>query len=252
MNPGLFALLCLSVWINYMDRGNLSVAAPALQLEMGLTPTQLGVLLSGFFWTYSLLQPVSGWLVDRYDVYRLYAAGFAVWSLAVVSGGLANGFVALMLSRLFLGAGESLAYPAYSRILAGGFQEQRRGVANAMIDVGTKAGPALGTLLGGIVIEAWGWRWFFFGMGGLSLLWLGPWLRNIPPAAPPDVSRAPSSPAGAVFRHRQAWVTFFGLFCFNYAFYFLLTWLPSYLVTNAGSRSGRWRFTARCPFSQPR
>ena len=100
-----------------------------------------------------------------------------------------------------------------------------------MIDVGTKAGPALGTLLGGIVIEAWGWRWFFFGMGALSMVWLAPWMRRIPPAALREVRPAPSSAAGAVFRHRQAWVTFFGLFCFNYAFYFLLTWLPSYLVT---------------------
>ena len=231
MSRGLFFLLCLSVWINYMDRGNLSVAAPALQQEMGLTPTQLGVLLSGFFWTYSLLQPVSGWLVDRFDVYRLYAAGFAIWSLAAAGGGLANGFAVLLVSRLFLGAGESLAYPAYSRILAGEFAEQRRGFANAMIDVGTKAGPALGTLLGGLVIEAWGWRWFFFGMGALSMVWLAPWMRRIPPAALREVRPAPSSAAGAVFRHRQAWITFFGLFCFNYAFYFLLTWLPSYLVT---------------------
>jgi MFS family permease len=231
MNRGLFFLLCLSVWINYMDRGNLSVAAPALQLEMGLTPTELGVLLSGFFWTYSLLQPVAGWLVDRYDVYRLYAAGFAVWSVAVSAGGLANGFAALMLSRFLLGAGESLAYPAYSRILAGGFSERQRGFANAMIDVGTKGGPALGTLLGGFVVQAWGWRWFFFGMGALSLIWLVPWMRTIPPPAPPDAPRKAAPAAGAIFRHRQAWVTFFGLFCFNYTFYFLLTWLPSYLVT---------------------
>jgi ACS family D-galactonate transporter-like MFS transporter len=231
MKRGLFVLLCLSVWINYMDRGNLSVAAPALQPEMGLTPTQMGILLSGFFWTYSLLQPAAGWLVDRYNVYRLYAAGFAVWSLAVASGGLATGFTTLMISRLFLGVGESLAYPAYSRMLAGAFPEHRRGFANAMIDAGTKAGPALGTLLGGIVIQAWGWRWFFFGMGALSLLWLGPWLRAIPPVVrKPDLTLKPPSTMVSIFRYRQAWVTFFGLFCFNYAFYFLLTWLPSYLV----------------------
>src|SRR5438067_12367088 len=132
MKRGLFFLLCVSVWINYMDRGNLSVAAPALRSEMGLTPTQMGILLSGFFWTCSVLQPVAGWLVDRYDVYRLYAAGFAVWSLAVASGGLATGFTTLMLARLFLGIGESLAYPAYSRILAGAFAERQRGFANAM------------------------------------------------------------------------------------------------------------------------
>ena len=231
MRRGLFALLCVSVWINYMDRGDLSVAAPALQPEMGLTPTQMGVLLSGFFWTYSLLQPLAGWLVDRYDVYRLYAAGFVVWSVAVAAGGLANSFTALLISRLCLGAGESLAYPAYSQILARGFAEKQRGFANAMIDVGTKAGPALGTLLGGLVIQAWGWRWFFFWMGALSLIWVFPWLRAMPPAVASGAPRPPKSTPFEIFRHREAWVTFFGLFCFNYAFYFLLTWLPSYLVT---------------------
>jgi MFS family permease len=232
MKRRLFVLLCVSVWINYMDRGNLGVAAPALQPEMGLTPTQMGVLLSGFFWTYSLLQPIAGWLVDRYDVYRLYAAGFAVWSVAVAAGGLSPGFTTLMVSRLFLGAGESLAYPAYSRMIAGSFAECRRGFANAMIDVGTKAGPALGTLLGGIVIEMWGWRWFFFCMGAISLIWLRPWIRAIPGTGKrPDTQRPQHYAPTTIFRNRQAWVTFLGLFCFNYAFYFLLTWLPSYLVT---------------------
>jgi MFS family permease len=147
MRRGLFALLCVSVWINYIERGILGVAAPALAPEMDLSPAQIGVLLSGFFWTYSLLQPVAGWLVDRYDVYRVYAAGFAIWSLAAAAGGLAGGFETLMLSRLVLGAGESLAYPAYSRMLANSFEESRRGFANAMVDIGTKAGPALGTFL---------------------------------------------------------------------------------------------------------
>src|SRR5262249_30679577 len=134
MNRQLFGLLCVSVWINYMDRGNLSVAAPVLRPEMGIGPTQMGVLLSAFFWTYSLLQPVAGWLVDRYDVYRVYAVGFALWSLAVAGGGMAAGFGSLLASRLVLGIGESMAYPAYSRILAMSFSERERGFANAMID----------------------------------------------------------------------------------------------------------------------
>jgi len=212
-----------------MDRGNLSVAAPALTPEMGLTPTQTGILLSAFFWTYSLLQPAAGWLVDRYDVYRLYGAAFAVWSVAVAAGGLATGFYTLLLSRLALGIGESLAYPAYSRILASGFPEQRRGFANAMIDAGTKGGPALGTLVGGLLVESWGWRWFFGAMGLLSLIWLLPWFRAIP-SVPAVRVKTVAVPPLKILRLRKAWITFLGLFCFNYAFYFLLTWLPSYLV----------------------
>jgi len=109
------------------------------------------------------------------------------------------------------------------------FKEEGRGLANAMIDAGTKAGPALGTFLGAIVTARWGWRWFFWGRGLASLLWLLPWLRAIP-ASGIRQPRGSQKPIAQILRRREAWVTFFGLFCFNYAFYFLLTWLPSYLV----------------------
>ena len=247
MRRDLFVLLCVSVWINYLDRGNLSVAAPALAPEMGLSAMQTGVLLSAFFWTYSLLQPAAGWLVDRYDVYRLYGFAFALWSLAVFCGGIATGFYTLLLSRLALGIGESLAYPAYSRILAAGFGEQRRGFANAMIDAGTKGGPALGTLAGGLMVEQLGWRWFFILMGGLSLIWLAPWFRAIPSKA--EARRHASGVApGRILRLRKAWVTFLGLFCFNYAFYFLLTWLPSYLVGERGFTLRQMAIYGALPF----
>src|SRR5262249_10829898 len=151
-----------SVWINYIDRGNLSVAAPALQPEMGLTPTQMGILLSAFFWTYSVLQPFAGWLVDRFDVYRVYAAGFALWSVAVAAGGMAHSFHVLLATRLALGIGESVAYPSYSRIIASGFNETNRGFANAMIDAANKSGPAIGTFAGAMLVQSVGWRQFFF------------------------------------------------------------------------------------------
>lgn len=227
MSARAFVLLCISVWINYIDRGNLSVAAPALAPELQLTPSQMGVLLSGFFWTYSLLQPVAGWLIDRYDTYRLYAAAFAIWSIAVAAGGLATGFYSLLATRLLLGAGESLAYPAYSRLLAAGFTEDRRGFANSMIDAGTKAGPALGTFLGAMVIAQWGWRPFFFVMGIASLLWLIPWNASIPAKTTLAAKKVKTV---NIFVYRDSYVTFAGLFCFNYAYYFLLTWLPTYLV----------------------
>jgi ACS family D-galactonate transporter-like MFS transporter len=231
MKPRLFLLLCISVWINYLDRGMLGVVAPVLQSELGLSTAQIGVLLSGFFWTYSLMQPLAGWLIDRYDVYRLYTAGFVLWSAAVMAGGLAGGFLTLLATRLVLGVGESLAYPAYSRILAADFPEARRGFANSMIDVGTKAGPALGTLLGAFVIAQWGWRPFFFLMGAVSLAWLLPWLRAIPARATgTETRRNQGVSLRVLLARRESWVTFAGLFCFNYAFYFLLTWLPTYLL----------------------
>jgi MFS transporter, ACS family, D-galactonate transporter len=230
MRQGLFVLLCISVWINYIDRGNLSIAAAGgLRRELNLDQEQMGILLSGFFWTYALMQPVAGWLVTRFNVYYVYAVGYAVWSVAVALGGMADGFLMLMLTRLMLGIGESVAYPAYSQLLTRGFAEERRGMANAMIDIGSKAGPALGTWLGGMVIVAWDWRTLFLWTGVLSLIWLLPWLQ-MSPRRLEAVATKDQGDWKEVIALPAAWVTFFGLFCFNYAFYFLLTWLPSWLT----------------------
>src|SRR5664280_1185269 len=86
----IIALLGISVFINYVDRGNLSIAAPMLKEELGISASQLGVLLSAFFWTYACLQPVSGWLVDRLNVYWLLAACYFVWSVATAATGLVH------------------------------------------------------------------------------------------------------------------------------------------------------------------
>src|SRR3954466_7140472 len=96
-------LLVVSVAINYIDRGNLSIAAPLLKKEMGLTPLELGKLLSAFFWTYALFQLVSGWIVDRWNVSWVMVAGFVGWSVATAATGLITTFAALLTLRLILG-----------------------------------------------------------------------------------------------------------------------------------------------------
>src|SRR5713226_10188407 len=100
-------LLAFSVFINYVDRGNLSIAAPMLKDELGLSASQLGILLSSFFWTYGLFQILSGWLVDRFNVNWVMATGFFLWSAATGATGLLHGFTALLVVRLILGIGES-------------------------------------------------------------------------------------------------------------------------------------------------
>jgi MFS transporter, ACS family, D-galactonate transporter len=91
--PRVCALLAIAVLINYIDRSNLSIAAPLLKDELGLSASQLGLLLSSFFWTYTLFQIVSGWVVDRFDVKWVIAAGFFAWSLATATTALIHGFV---------------------------------------------------------------------------------------------------------------------------------------------------------------
>src|ERR1700676_3040946 len=130
------ALLAFSVFINYVDRGNLSIAAPLLKMELHLSASQLGLLLSSFFWTYAFLQLISGWLVDRLNVNSVFAGGFFLWSVATIVTGLGHGFFLLLVLRLLLGVGESVAYPSYSKIIALHYREEHRGIANSMISAG--------------------------------------------------------------------------------------------------------------------
>ena len=151
------ALLSASVLINYIDRGTLSVAAPVLKEDLHLSASQLGVLLSSFFWTYASFQIVSGWLVDRFEVNWLLAMGVLVWSAATLTTGLVHGFALLLTARLVLGIGESVAYPSYNKLIAKHFRASHRARANGLISAGWAGGPALGTLVGGLLMAHVGW-----------------------------------------------------------------------------------------------
>lgn len=230
MNRVLF-LLSLSVLINYIDRSNLSIAAPLIQTELHISNTQLGTLLSAFFWTYALMQIPAGWLVDRFDVKWVFSAGFLLWTAATGTTGLLHGFAALLGIRVILGIGESVAFPSYSKILCGHFKEEHRGFANALLLAGLALGPAIGMLVGGRAVGRFGWRPFFLTLGLVGLLWLVPWLAWMPRR---QSQPRPVAPSGAGFLHilrqRSVWGTCLGQASVNYYLYFLVTWLPFYLV----------------------
>ena len=229
----ILALLFVSSLLNYVDRSTLSVGAVDIQRELGLTTYQLGLLLSAFFMTYATSQlfMVAGWFVDRYDVRTVFATGFFIWSLATGVTGIAQSFVMIYALRLLLGMGESIAFPSYSRILAMQYPEHHRGLANAIVDAGTKTGPALGTLIGGLLMARFGWRVFFLALGLLSMLWLIPWFRWMPRSTKADrrEERADQVGISEILTKRSAWFSAFALFCSNYFWYFLITWLPAYL-----------------------
>ena len=232
---GVLVLLWLSVFLNYIDRSNLSIAAPLLKGELGLSATQLGVPLSAFFWTYACLQIPAGWLVDRFEVKWVFAGGFLIWSAATAVTGVLHSFAALLAVRVVLGMGESVAYPSYSKIIANHFPVERRGFANSVVASGLCFGPSFGMLFGGTLMGRFGWRPFFVTLGLASLLWIGPWSIWMPRAkshADHGSNRGPGLPEIVA---RRAWAaTALGLFAMNYVNYFLLTWLPFYLVRERG------------------
>src|SRR5207245_4964096 len=139
-------LLALCFLINYVDRGNISVAGNLVKKEFELSDTQLGILFAAFFWTYSGMQFAIGWLVDRFDANRILSIGFLMWSLATASTGLVRGFALLLAMRFILGIGESVALPCGSKILARHLPEQHRGFASGALMSALKFGNAAGTL----------------------------------------------------------------------------------------------------------
>lgn len=228
-------LLVVAVAINYLDRGALSVSAPLITRELNLSTNQMGLLFSAFFWTYSTFQLVAGWMVDRFPIKWVYAGGFLIWSLATAAVGIANSLSALLLTRLFLGMGESVAYPASSKVIVCYFPEERRGLANALVDAGSKIGPGLSTLLGGLAVDKYGWRGMFLVAGLASLIWLIPWLILTESRSATQQEKQTGGPGWReILRQPQVWGTSIGMFALGYVLYFLLSWLPSYLVKERG------------------
>jgi MFS family permease len=229
-------LLALSVLLNYVDRGAIGVAAPLMMADLELSATGFGIAVSAFFWVYAPLCLVVGWLCDRFCVYRLFAAGIALWALATLLMGFVHSLALLIVLRLLLGLGESIAFPGSSKIFAAEVPAEKRGSANAMIGAALAFGPAVGALAGGLILAEMSWRPIFWIFGLITLLWLVPWHF----AAAPLRSKSMTTPVvdpvplGQLLRLPSLWLMGAAHFMTNYAFYFLLAWLPLYLTKTLG------------------
>src|SRR6202035_801019 len=231
----LVLLISAALFINYVDRGNLATAAPLIQEQLHLSATERGTLLSAFYYSYVLMLAPVGWLAERFGAHKVLAIGVAIWSVATLLTGFASSFVALLLLRLMLGVGESASFPCSAKLVAAAVQPARIGMANGLMAFGYLVGPALGTVLGGILMSRFGWRPVFVLFGALSLLWLWPWarVRSAERAAhPANGMHGPSF--GRILRERGLWGASLGHFASNYGFYFILAWLPLYLVRVRG------------------
>jgi MFS family permease len=228
-------LLAAVLFINYVDRGTLPTAAHLMQGDLHLNYAQMGALMSAFFWTYTCLQIPVGWLAERYGAHRILAAGLTIWASATMLVGVAHTFSGLLVLRLLLGLGESAGFPCVAKILAAVVPAKGLGTANGIVGFAYLFGPAVGTYAGGMLMAHFGWRSAFLVFGGLSLLWLLPWSRVAGEVRTAVQSGADDSPTSwMILKQPALWGTALGLFSSNYVFYFMLNWLPSYLVTERG------------------
>ena len=234
-------LLFAASFINYFDRATLSMALPYISKDLNLGPEQKGILLSSFFWSYCLMQIPVGWLSDRVNLRWLYAAAFALWSIAQGLTGFADTLVILITFRILLGIGESVYLPGGSKIVSMMFSSKERGLPVGLFDFGTRTGLVLEGLVVPWSIYNYGWRRTFIVVGFAALLWLLPWLLITPKRLQEKAEVIAARPKTAskekirsLLTNRNLWGICIGFFCFDYYWYLLVTWLPDYLVTVRG------------------
>jgi ACS family D-galactonate transporter-like MFS transporter len=245
-------LLGVGVLINYFDRVNLSVSRDALQETFGISAVTFGYLSSAYNWTYASLQLPSGLLLDRFGVRRVGIISTFIWSVASFAAAVSTGIRGLFGARFLLGIGEAPTFPANAKATGYWFPTNERSLATAMFDSAAKLSSAIGIPLLGLLIFHFGWRWNFAVTGLISLLYfvLFYWVYRNPSedkivteverefirsggAQPEDrVRAAKGAPLGYLLQQRKVWGLALGFGSYNYTFYLLLTWLPSYLSTS--------------------
>jgi len=231
----LIFLLGAAVFLNYVDRGAIGIAAPKMKDELGLSAATYGIAFSAFYWIYAPVQFFAGWMCDRFSVYKLMAGGILLWAASTLLMGLAGGFLSLLVLRIMLGIGESISFPGSSKIIARHVPPERRGVANAAVAAGIALGPAAGTLAGGLILGAWGWRAIFLVFGLVTLFWVLPWVKTV--QALPKTGHHDEGarvPIAKLLTKWPLWSMSIVHALGNYCFYFLIAWLPLFLTGPRG------------------
>jgi MFS family permease len=230
-------LLFAASLLNYLDRSTISFALPLISRDLSLGPETKGLLLSSFFWSYSLMQIPIGWCADRFNLYWLYAGAFTLWCVAQGLTGLAGSLAVLIVFRILLGIGEAVYLPGTTKTVSVLFERSERGLASGVSSCGVRMGLVLGGILIPWLLVRFGWRQAFMLIGFGALLWLVPWLAAFPSRlhASYDATRRRSSSVmeylRTAFANRSLLGICLGFFCFDYYWYVLVTWLPDYLVT---------------------
>ena len=237
-------IICLMYLVTYIDRVNIGTAASAMQKDLGLTNTQLGLAFSAFAYPYAFLQIAGGWLGDRLGPRKTLLICGGIWSLATVLMGFVGGAVSLVAVRFLLGVGEGAAFPTATRALSNWMSADRRGFAQGITHASARLGNALTPPIVALLIVSISWRGSFILVGILSFAWVLLWavyfrdnprdhkgvteadLATLPPMK--VVVARKSVPWGRLFK-RMLPVTLTD-FCYGWTLWLFLNWIPSYFL----------------------
>jgi sugar phosphate permease len=247
-------LISLMYMITYMDRTGISIAAPSIAKEFGLSQTAIGIVFSVFLWAYAIGQIPLGWLADRMGPRLVLLIIVPFWSLMTATTAIASGVVSLIVIRFVFGLAEAGAFPAATRAMQLWFPKAERGIVHGVTHSFSRFAIAIVPFLAVSIMVAFGWRWIFYIFGAAGLLWSMAFFllyRNLPEEHPKvnreelaqirgsdsegairpvDLHPQLAPPWRIIFRSANMWYIAAGYCCFYYGTYFFVTWFPSYLL----------------------
>lgn len=235
--------------ISYLDRVNLSMAAPLILKEFLMKPSELGIILGAFTLGYALLNFPAGFISARFSGRRVIAIILFLWSIMTLLTGLAWGFMSLLVLRVIFGMAEGPMFPACNGVLSYWMLPRERARAAGFFTSAIPLGALVGILLSAIIIEYWGWRavFYIFGIAGILASFVSWFIITDTPAehslvspeelklieasyAPPATSSAAGSTFGELLRDRSVWLCAVAAFFMALAYWATLSWLPTYFV----------------------
>ncbi len=262
---GVAALLFFASTLNYLDRQVLSVLAPTIQAELGLTDVDYSFITSSFLLSYTVMYAVSGVLVDRLGTRKSFLWAVGGWSIANVLHAFAKTAMQFSAFRFLLGIAESANFPAGVKAASEWFPMRERALAIGMLNAGSSAGAAIAIPLVSVIAIQFNWQAAFVATGLLGFIWLFFWRRHYYlPQDHPRITKAEQEliledqtpqeqPQGKVsiwrlLRMRQAWGCLCARIFIDPVTYFLIFWIPKYLQEQQGLTLDQMGYFAWIPF----
>ena len=228
----MIALVCGATAINYLDRQTLSVIAPILIDRFRMSNETYSRIIFFFMLAYTIMNGVSGPLIDRLGTRVGYALTTAWWSAAAMLHALATGAWSLGVYRFLLGMGEAGNWPAGVKVVAEWFPVEERALASGIFTSGSSIGAILAPPIVAWIVMKFGWREAFLGVGATGFAWLVVWLLvYFTPAGDGGLHERRARPASltALFKKRFVWGLTIAKFFMDPAWYFYIFWFPAYL-----------------------